>query len=214
MNNLKIAIVDDHQLFRKGLKGVLEDISLPGVSLFEGSNGMEAIELAIAHQPHLIFMDVSMPVLNGYDASKRILSLFPDIRIIALTTFDDVSLIVNLFRLGAKGFLSKNIEVSIIEEAIRTVLVGDYYYHSKYDEIITRWLKADLEVRVHSFEFTAREVQLVLHISKGYTSQQIAEQLKLSPHSIETYRKGLMEKVGVSNTSELISFFYRTGVMN
>lgn len=213
MYNLKVLVADDHSLFRKGLIAALEQTCFGNSTVLQAVNGIEAIDQVLEHQPDIIFMDISMPVLNGYDASKRILGLRPDTRIIAITTFDEMPLILNLFRVGVKAFLNKNIEPEHLEESIRAVLIGDYYYHSRYDQQIARWLKDDLKKSVPYIEFTPREVDLVLLIAKGKTSSEIAAILELSARSVDTYRLALMAKVGVTNTSELVSFTFKTGIV-
>ncbi|MFZ5973583.1 MAG: helix-turn-helix transcriptional regulator [Bacteroidota bacterium] len=91
--------------------------------------------------------------------------------------------------------------------------MGDYYYHSKYDEFISRWLRQELDVAVPQLNFTERECQLVVHISKGETSNQIAQRYNVSPRSVDSGRAELMRKIGASNTSELVAFFYKCGML-
>lgn len=213
MQRLKILLVDDHFLFRKGLATAFLSTCYHEAEIIEAADGMEAIVRVHEQEPDIVFMDIGMPVLNGFDAAKRILQFRPTTRIIALTTFDDLPLIYNLFRVGVRGFLSKAIELDQVEEAIRSVLMGDYFYHSKYDEQIAQWLREEHRNSAPYIEFTTRELQLVVLISKGKTSQEIGIELTISPRSVDAYRYALMEKVGVTNSSELISYVFRTGIL-
>lgn len=154
-----------------------------------------------------------MPEMNGYDAAEAILEAKPTIPIIVLTQFDEIPLILNMFKTGAKGFLTKNIEGAEIAAAMTTVLKGDYYYHSKFDDTIQAWLMSGLRKQIPSVRFSEREMQLIMLMSKGKTTQEISEQLGLSFRSIETYRYQLIKKINVANTAELITYVYKNSII-
>jgi DNA-binding NarL/FixJ family response regulator len=154
-----------------------------------------------------------MPEMNGYDAAEAILEVRPTVPIIVITQFDEIPLILNLFKTGAKGFLTKNIEGEEIAAAMSSVLKGDYYYHSKFDETISSWLMTGLRKQIPSVRFSDREMQLILLMSKGKTTQEISEQLGLSFRSIETYRYQLIKKINVANTAELITYVYKNSIL-
>jgi two-component system invasion response regulator UvrY len=212
-NVLSILIADDHPLFRKGLEDIIRTTDYSSANIFLASNGQEAVRLCTTNAIDLIFLDVNMPEMNGYDAAEAILETRPTVPIIVITQFDEIPLILNLFKTGAKGFLTKNIEGEEIAAAMTTVLKGDYYYHSKFDDTIKSWLMSGLRKQVPSVRFSEREMQLIVLMSKGKTTQEISEQLGLSFRSIETYRYQLIKKINVANTAELITYVYKNSIL-
>lgn len=210
---LSILLTDDHPLFRKGLEDIIRTTQYGSAKFLSASNGKEAIDLFKVSKPDLIFLDINMPVMNGFDAAGQILSEKPQTPIIVLTQFDEMPLILNFFKIGARAFLTKNIEVDEISVAMTSVLNGDYYYHSRYDDTISQWLMTGLRKKVPSIKFTTREMQLIMLMSKGRTTQEISDHLKLSFRSIETYRYQLIKKVDVKNTAELISYVYKNSII-
>lgn len=212
-NVLSILIADDHPLFRKGLEDIIRTTDYAGANIFLASNGHEAVRMCTTHAIDLVFLDVNMPEMNGYDAAEAILEVRPTVPIIVITQFDEIPLILNLFKTGAKGFLTKNIEGDEIAAAMSSVLKGDYYYHSKFDETISSWLMSGLRKQIPSVRFSDREMQLIMLMSKGKTTQEISEQLGLSFRSIETYRYQLIKKINVANTAELITYVYKNSIL-
>jgi len=212
-NVLSILIADDHPLFRKGLEDIIRTTEYSNANIFFAPNGKEAVAKSSNHAVDLIFLDVNMPEMNGYDAAEAILEARPTVPIIVLTQFDEIPLILTFFKTGAKGFLTKNIEGAEIAIAMTTVLKGDYYYHSKFDETISAWLMSGLRKQIPSVRFSDREMQLIMLMSKGKTTQEISEQLGLSFRSIETYRYQLIKKLNVANTAELITYVYKNSIL-
>jgi two-component system invasion response regulator UvrY len=212
-NVLNILVADDHPLFRKGVEDIIRTTDYATANILFASNGQEAVRMCTSHTIDLIFLDVNMPEMNGYDAAEAILEARPTVPIIVLTQFDEIPLILNLFKTGAKGFLTKNIEGAEIAAAMTSVLKGDYYYHSKFDDTISSWLMSGLRKQIPSVRFTEREMQLIMLMSKGKTTQEISEQLGLSFRSIETYRYQLIKKVNVANTAELITYVYKNSII-
>lgn len=210
---MSILLTDDHPLFRKGLEDIIRTTQYGSAKFLSASNGKEAVDLFKVSKPDLIFLDINMPVMNGFDAANQILEEKPQTPIIVLTQFDEMPLILNFFKIGARAFLTKNIEVDEISVAMTSVLNGDYYYHSRYDDTISQWLMTGLRKKVPSIKFTTREMQLIMLMSKGRTTQEISDHLQLSFRSIETYRYQLIKKVDVKNTAELISYVYKNSII-
>jgi DNA-binding NarL/FixJ family response regulator len=208
-----ILIADDHPLFRAGLRKIFDQTEYASSVFFEAGNGREAMDIALGQEVDLIFLDESMPELNGFDAAKRIFQHKPEINIVVLTQFDEIPLILNYFKLGAKGFLSKAIDAALITDATRTVLEGNYYYHSKFDSRIRSWLSDGLRKGLPAIRFTDREVEVVVHLSKGRTNLEIAGILDIGQRSVETYRRDLIYKTGANNTASLLTFVYKNGIL-
>lgn len=130
-----------------------------------------------------------------------------------MTQFDEIPIILNFLKIGAKGFLTKMTDETELANAVRAVSNGDHYYNSKYDDLIKEWLHEGLAKNIPSISFSEREIQIVTHMSKGLTSAQIAEKLDIKTRTVETYRYDLIKKTKVHNASELISYVYRNGLI-
>ena len=210
---INILVADDQPIFRKGLKDTIAATGLAD-RIYEAGNGKEAIDIVQQKKVDLIFMDFIMPEVDGYDASKTILSHDPKIKIIALTEYDETPVILNFFAIGAAGFLTKAIDGGEIKTAILNVMKGNYYYQSKFDKDISSWLSGGLASRLPFIDFSNRDVQLMIQLSKGKTSVEIARHLKLRYKSVETFRHRLLNKTKVKNSAELVDYIYRNGIMD
>src|SRR5260221_334253 len=210
---INILVAEDYPIFRKGLKDIIAATGLAD-RIYEAGNGKEAIDLVWREKVDLIFMNFIMPEVDGYDASKTILSHNPKIKIIALTQYDEIPVILNFFAIGAVGFLTKAIDGDEIKPAILNVMKGNYYYHSKFDKDISLWLSGGLASWLPFIDFSNRDLQLMIQLSKGKTSVEIARHLNLRYKSVETYRHNLLNKVKVKNSVELVDYIYRNGIMD
>jgi DNA-binding NarL/FixJ family response regulator len=210
---INILVAEDYPLFRKGLK---DSITATGLvdRIYEAGNGKEAIDIVQQKKVDLIFMDFIMPEVDGYHASKIILSHYPKIKIIALTEYDEIPVVLNFFAIGAVGFLTKAIDKGEIKTAILNIMKGNYNYKSKFDEDISLWLSGGLASRLPFIDFSHRDLQLMIQLSKGKTSVEIARHLKLRYKSVETFRHRLLNKTKVKNSAELVDYIYRNGIMD
>lgn len=209
-----ILIVDDHPFYRAGVKHFLSGTDFSHSIVLEASNGMEAINMAISKHPTIILLDFSMPDMDGYDVSRRILSINPAQRILVMTSYDEIALIQNFFSIGVKGFLTKSLDIDRLEEAIRSVLLGDYYYGTRYTEQIKSWLGQHAMAKIPYLHFTQRERELIRLMAKGFTNKEIASYWKISARTVETYRYDLMEKTGVITTAQLVAYAFSIGQLN
>ncbi len=155
----KILIADDHPIARKGLATLIKS-EWPHVEIHEAANGLEAVSNYNSVKYDLIILDYQMPLLSGFDAAIRILSIEKSARIILLTMFDSVPIVMNFIRIGGKAFLTKDGEVIHILDAIQMVSKGDYYFHSTNEAELLRWFQMGMEKNVPSISFTARELQI------------------------------------------------------
>jgi DNA-binding NarL/FixJ family response regulator len=206
---LRILLADDHPVFRKGLKAVINGLGIPHEVLEDG-DGRMAFEIASTQVVDLFLLDIKMPELDGYELSKLLLKKDPKTKIIVMTMYDDNALIVNLFRLGVRGFLVKNTDPEEIILAIQQVLAGDLFYNDTFKEVIQRERNRQT---LPPFEFTPREMELVALLSNGKTSKEIAATLGLTLKTIETYRSRIIEKAGVRNIAELLNYFHKNGLL-
>jgi DNA-binding NarL/FixJ family response regulator len=201
-SNLTILLADDHPLFRKGLRSVIRSLGFIGLVL-EAGNGKEVLQIKEENLVDLYILDYKMPELDGYDTSMFILKKDPRAKIIIITMYDNPPLVANFHKIGIMGFMNKNTDPDRIETGILTVLNGWEYYESVEKEL------GD----AHPIQFTHREKELIALLAKGLTSQAISQNLGLAYKTIETYRSRLLEKVSARNTSELLHYVHRIGLI-
>lgn len=205
---LKIAIADDHQMFREGFKVLLknqEELVLVG----EAENGKELIELVEKEMPQVVFVDIKMPVMDGIEACKKLKIKFPDLHIIALSSYNDDNLIVDMLEAGAKGYLLKNTTRQELLEAAMTVYEGSVYYSATTSEKLTRLIgksKFNPYPAAPKDIFSKREKDILLLMCKQFTSREIAREFGLSIRTVESHRVHIMEKTGAKNSVGIVIY--------
>jgi len=209
---IRILLVDDHDLFRAGMGSILR--SRDGmVVVGEYSDGEQAIEAVRREAPDLVLMDVHMPGIGGIEATRKILRIAPQTKIIAVTVLSDDPFPNQLLDAGARGYISKGSGSQEMMEAIETVMRGNYYISSDVAQKLTltnfrrRGEASPLDT------LSAREMQIMLMITRGQSNQEISDALFLSPKTISTYRHRLFEKLDVSNDVELTHLAIRHGLL-
>lgn len=200
---IRVMIVEDHDLFREGLKKVLKEIDKVEI-VAEVDNGAAFLELLPKVSPDIVFMDIRMPVMNGLEATERALEQFPDLKIIILTMFGEENYLFSMIQKGISGFILKTARIFEIERALELVSRGDQYFSSEINGLLAKKLK-----QVTSNDqvvFTARESEVLNLICQGYSTQEIAEKLFLSKRTVEGYRSSLLEKTNQPNVINLIIY--------
>ena len=204
----KIVIVDDHDILREGLKFTLNRIKLAEV-IGEASNGKKFLELMESVNPDLVLMDIAMPEMDGVEATKEILKIKPDLKIIALTMFGDEEYYFKMVHAGAKGFILKKAGINELEEAINTVAKGDNYFS---DELLRKIIvnindkKIKNSVTGSPVKITKRELEVLQEICNGLTKNEIGEKLHISPKTVEGHRNRLLAKTDSKNTVSLVMY--------
>lgn len=213
MTTIRYIIADDHAIFRQGIKFSLsEDENLQCIG--EAGDGDELIKILHNGLPDVILMDLKMPGTDGVAATKEIKRLYPAIKIIALTMYDDEQYIIHMLDIGANGYLIKNTEPSEIINAIHTVFLHDYYFSDMVSKTMLKTIvnKKKITPRFdNAIQLNEREADILKLICKEYTTAEIAEQLYLSQRTVEGLRAGMLEKVGVRNTAGLVLFAAKHG---
>ncbi len=203
---IKLALVDDHTLFRQGIKLLLEDMDSVEL-IIEGSNGRELLDAMEDQVPDIILLDLEMPVLNGIETSKIIKEKYEDTGIIILTMYDDEQIIAHLMEIGANGYLLKDTTEEELHKAIHSVHDNQFYFNDFVSKALLSGVKAKRKPQPkigNNIEVTRRESEVLQLICEELTTQEMADKLFLSPRTIEGHRQNLIEKFGVKNTAGLI----------
>lgn len=204
----KIFIVDDHNLFRNGLKFIMEDMDDVEV-VAEASNGQEFLSLLDVVKPDLVLMDISMPVLNGVEATRISLERNPDLNILVLTMFGEDAYYNTMIELGVKGFLLKDAENQELKDGIRTILKGGTYFSQ---ELLLNLIKHRSDN--NSVVLTRREQEVLALICKGYSNSQISDELHISQRTVERHRSNLLLKTESNNSISLVVYAIKNNLVS
>ena len=210
-----IVITDDHKLFRKGIRALLEGFSFIG-KVYEAGNGEELINLLKNTQPvpMLILLDIKMPVMDGIEAHKKIRQLFPELKVVILTMEDDQQFILHLIMEGVNGYLLKNSDPEELETALRKLLRNDYYFPSEMTHLVLKSVGRKNNTAAAVTEFTEKELQILTLICKECTAPEIAEELNLSTRTVEGYRSKLLEKTNTKNLAGLVVYALKNNLVD
>ncbi|MBF4492631.1 response regulator transcription factor [Flavobacterium sp. JLP] len=206
---IKIALVDDEVLFRKGISFLLQREDNIEI-IFEASNGEELLSNLEENEikPDIIVMDLKMPVLNGVEATKIIRKSYPEIKIIALTSYDSKSFIANMIQVGAVAYLIKNTTPKDLIHTINEVAQKGFYYNENVLKTIQETIVSSKNSKVHletSF-LSPREIEILQLICQQRTTSEIAEHLFLSPRTVEGHRNNLLLKTESRNIAGLVVY--------
>lgn len=202
--DISVLLVDDHSLVRRGFRRILEDDGMKVVG--EASNGVEAIRMANDLKPQVVVMDLSMPQLDGVQATKEIVKSLPDTQVLILSMHSDDNYVRNALDAGAKGYLLKSaIDVDLVG-AIKEVSEGKRYIGPGL-----KYVAHEQDDELH--RLTAREKQVLQLIAQGRSNKEIAALLELSVNTVSVHRANLMEKMNIHRTAELVLFAIRKGLV-
>ena len=209
--SIRILLVDDHTVVRKGIRMILS--AQPDMEVVaEAKNGLEAVAEAERTQPDVVIMDVNMEGLNGIEGTRRIAGISPRSRVLALSMHRDAVYVREMLRAGAKGYLVKDADDDALLDAVRAVARGEAYLSpSVADAVLTDYRK---HVTNPIDLLTAREREVLQLIAEGKTNKDIANLLKLSVYTVESHRSRLMEKLNLHSTGDLVRFAIRNGIIS
>ena len=213
MSKIKVLVVDDHAMFREGIRSLLagyDDIEILG----EAINGKEAVEKACQLAPHVVLMDITMPVMGGLEATRRIQKECPNARVLVLTQHEDSEYVLSMIKVGAKGYISKTANASELVSAIRTVHKGEsYLYPSAATALVEEYLMRAGEEKDEYERLTDREREILQLVAEGRTNHGIADKLFISVKTVLRHRTNIMEKLGFHNRTELIKYAMSKGLI-
>ena|SRR6266850_3159980 len=211
---IRVILVDNHPIVRAGIRAELD--KLPTVLVVgEASDGREGLELVAAQKPDVVFMDISMPGLNGLEATARITKEFPQVRIIILSRHENEEYFWHALKVGASGYLLKRAAIAELEPALVRVVSGEIYLSR---EISAKLLKKfPAQQLAHSKspleQLTERQREILQLIAEGQTTKAIAIILKVSPKTVEYHRAKLMERLNIYDIPGLVRFALRAGLI-
>jgi len=197
---IKVLIVDDHPLVIEGLKSLLSvnrDIKV----LESCNNGKEALDFLEENQVDIVLLDINLPDMNGIDVCELITAKYKNVSVIGLSTYGERSIINQMISNGAKGYLLKNVTETELVEAINKVYRGNCYFGVEVQKAMANTIFHSLG---NTPRLTKREKQILKLVVSGKTNNKIAEDLFISPLTVETHRRNLMKKMNASNTASLV----------
>ncbi len=209
----RIIIADDHKILRQGLRTLLE--KEPDMEVVaEAEDGRRTVSIVGEMVPHIVIMDVNMPDLNGIEATRQILSEYPEVKVIALSMHADRRFVINMLKAGAHGYLLKDCAFEELAQAIRLVMANKTYLSPGVAEIVVK----DYVHRVpgpsqSAFSvLTNREREVLQLMAEGKSTSQIAELLHISVKTVETHRQQIMHKLRIRSVAELTKYAIREGL--
>lgn len=205
----KIILVDDHQIFRQGIKSLIQTEGF-GEVIAEAENGLELLKILKSITPDIILLDIAMPQMDGIEATKKILELYPSLKVLVFSSFSDIQYYYKLVDSGAKGFILKNIDILELQMAINKVSNGETYFSN---EILMNLIKAKQDKKEEINIFTARELDVINLVCKGLTNTQIAEKLFISIDTVKGHRRNIASKSETHNTAELILYCLKSNII-
>jgi DNA-binding NarL/FixJ family response regulator len=220
MSKTRILIADDHDVVRRGLRVLLH--SFPDFTVVaEASDGEEAVRLATERKPDVILMDISMPHLDGIEATTRIMQQQPDARVVILSVHEDEEYVQRILKAGARGFVLKNAGRKEIAQAIHSALSGERFFSPGISRLIVDGFirrstpppPPQPETRVDQ-RLTKRETEILGYIARGLTNKQIADRLYLSFRTINTHRTNIMQKLDIHDTAGLVRHAINLGLVH
>ncbi len=210
MEIAKVIIVDDHVIFRKGLFTILNETDFIKV-VGEASNGNELLDMLKKQDVDVILMDIKMPVMDGIEATKKVTAKYPEIKVIALTMFEEISYFNKMIEAGASGFLLKKTTSEELEKAINLVLLDESYFSEEFMSSLNMHLKP--RQKDPSISLTDREQEVLELICKGFSNVEIAHFLGVSSRTVDGFRARLLDKTGAKNAPNLVMYAIKNGLV-
>lgn len=212
---ISVVLANDHTIVRDGLRALLEansEIQVVG----DAADGRQVVSQVRELQPDVVIMDISMPEQNGIDATRQILETFPQVRVIILSMLGTADNVFHALQAGVRGYLLKESAGREVMDAVQSVYAGELYFSRPITHtIVTDYLHQRLETQPGSLDtLSLRENEILCMVVEGKTSAEIGKSLHLSPKTVESYRSRMMQKLGISDMTELIKFAIRHGLIS
>ena len=215
MQKIRVLVVDDHTIVRDGICALLAldgDIEVVG----EAANGSEALKMVKELEPDVVLMDIAMPIMGGLEATRRIRKEFPRTRVLVLTQYEDKEYVLPVIEAGASGFISKVAASSELALGIRSVYRGDSHLSPSVARLLVEGYQHGVGRRVSHDPYeqlTDRERDVLKLLAEGYTAQEIADMLVISPKTVEGHKTNLMAKLDIHSRIDLVKYALRKGII-
>jgi DNA-binding NarL/FixJ family response regulator len=212
MKEHKVIIVDDHKMFRSGLRFLLNNV--PNIEVIgEASNGLEFLEMAALEQIDIALMDINMPEMNGIDATKQAMEKYPDMKVIVLSMHGEEEYYDQMLDAGVKGFLLKNSDADELISALEAVIEGRSFFSQ---ELLVNILdqKRLQKLRKEAVKLSQRELEVLRLICDGFSNAEIAEQLFISQRTVDRHRANLLSKTGCKNSTSLVMYAVKNKIVD
>lgn len=215
MQKIRVLVVDDHTIVRDGICALLAlsgDIEVVG----EATNGNEALKMVDQLHPDVVLMDIAMPIMGGLEATRRISKEFPKTRVLVITQHDDKEYVFPVLESGASGLISKAGASSELASGIRSVYRGDSFLSPSVAKLLVENFQSTAGERSKQDPYnslTGREREILKLLAEGYSNQEIAEMLVITPKTVEGHKTNLMSKLGIHNRVDLVKYALRKGII-
>ncbi|MED5051737.1 response regulator transcription factor [Anoxybacillus rupiensis] len=218
----RIVIIDDHQLFREGVKRILEFEGQFEV-VAEGADGSDALELVQKHQPDIVIMDINMPNTNGVEATRQLVETYPDTKVVVLSIHDDENYVMHALKTGATGYLLKDMDADTLIEAVKVVAEGGSYLHPRVTHNLIQEYRRLAAGTSQKVEKTSREVCLPLHLltrrecevlqllADGKSNRGIGEALFISEKTVKNHVSNILQKLNVNDRTQAVVVAIKNG---
>jgi len=210
---MKILLADDHEIMREGICALLR--KHPEMEVIgQAADGRSAVDMVKQLQPDVVVMDIGMPNLNGIEATQQMVAENPHIKVMALSTHSDGSVVAKMIKAGATGYMLKESAFSELLDGLRTMAEGKTYLCSKISKVVfADYINLLTNPRNEAIDgLTAREREILQLVAEGHTTRDIAEALRLSPKTVDSHREHIMEKLGIRNVAGLTKYAIREGL--
>lgn len=215
VEKIRIVVVEDHALVRSGLRALLDgrdDAEVIG----EAADGRSGVETVLSTAPDLVLMDVSLPEMNGIEATRRILAERPETRVVMLSMHSEDEYVYRSLRAGAAGYVLKAHDEEVLDEALESAMRGNVYLSPGISRsVVDRYMEGGAdELPVSPLELlTPRQREVLQMVAEGNTSREVAEKLDVSPRTVEAHRADIMDRLGIRDVTGLVRFAVRAGLI-
>lgn len=211
MPKLKIYLVDDHNLFREGLRFLLSNCDFVE-EIYEADNGDDFLQNLLVVRPDIVLMDIEMPGINGIEATTLALKKLPECSVIALSMYGNENYYSEMINAGAKGFLLKNSKFDDVQHAILSVYEGKNYFSPEILDSILKNLNKKESAKQNT-DLSDREIEILIYICKGFSNQEIADKIFISKRTVDKHRENILQKTQSKNTAELVVYAIKNGII-
>ncbi len=212
---IKIILVDDHRIFRDGIKSLLSEYAAIEV-IAEAASGVEALEKLLTLKPDVLILDISMQGMSGIELSAHVAERYPEMHMLVLSMHTDEEFVLNAVKAGVKGYLPKDTSKEELLEAIQTVSEGGEYYSKLVSEHFMKSylkkMKADQAV-IEKDDLTPRELEILKLCASGMTNKEIADKLCISGKTVDTHKNHIMQKLKLKNTAEMVLYAIKNRII-